>query len=250
MVKGLASAGTRLAPPPRLDPAADALFLDFDGTLAAIAPTPDAVTLSPGMRAALADLPARLSGRVAIVSGRPVAALLAMLGFDGLHLVGVHGLEQRAPFGQTHSPAPAPGLAEATQALEALASRAEGLLVERKRLSVALHYRLAPAMEPQARAAAEELAERHGLALQTGKMVLELRTPGADKGSAVTEMMGEPPFRGFRPVFVGDDDTDEHAFAAVARLGGHGIRVGTPAGETSAAHALADVEAVAAWLRA
>jgi trehalose 6-phosphate phosphatase len=234
--------------PPPLDPARDALFLDFDGTIAPIAPTPDTVCLTPGMRAALGHWRDRLAGRLAIVSGRPVEVLLALLAVDGLHLVGVHGLERRLPGGETLCPAPAPGVAEAARALEAFARDATGLLVERKGLSVALHYRLAPQLEPRAKAEAERLAARHGLALQTGKMVVELRTPGADKGTAVSDLMAVAPFAGHRPVFAGDDDTDEHAFAAVAALGGHGVRVGPAPAGTRAGFALRDVAAVEAWL--
>ena len=92
-----------------------------------------------------------------------------------------------------------------------------------------------------------ELARTTGLSLQQGKMVIELRPAGADKGDAVRALMAEPDFAGARPLFVGDDLTDEDAFAAAASMGGSGILVG--AGRESAARwRLPDVAAVIGWL--
>ena len=95
----------------------------------------------------------------------------------------------------------------------------------------------------------DEVARRRGLILQHGKMVAELRPAGADKGDALRALMREPSFTGARPLFVGDDLTDEHAFAAAAELGGAGILVG-PARPTAARYRLESVNAVAAWLGA
>src|SRR3546814_12002490 len=94
----------------------------------------------------------------------------------------------------------------------------------------------------------EKLAARSGLEIQKGKMVVELRPGGADKGDAVRAFMAEPEFAGARPVFVGDDVTDEHAFEAVAEMGGAGILVG-PQRRSAAGYRLNDVAAVAAWLQ-
>jgi trehalose 6-phosphate phosphatase len=141
----------------------------------------------------------------------------------------------------------APALGDARAAIHAFAARAPGLLVEDKPASVALHFRGAPEREAEAIALLETLARRTGLVIQAGKMVLELRPPGADKGDALRRLMAEPAFAGKRPVFVGDDLTDEHAFAAAADLGGAGILVGPPRA-TAAVWRLDDVAAVAAWL--
>src|SRR6185369_6443280 len=103
-----------------------------------------------------------------------------------------------------------------------------GLIVEAKPLSIALHYRRAPALEERILAFMRALARRPGFMLQRGKMVAELRPAGADKGDALKALMREPRFMGARPLFVGDDLTDEHAFAAAAALGGAGILVGPP----------------------
>ena len=121
------------------------------------------------------------------------------------------------------------------------------MLVEDKGLGVTLHYRRAPCFEAQALAAGEEIAEATGLVVQRGHCVVELRTPGRDKGEAVRAFMAEPPFHGFTPVMVGDDLTDEYGFEAAQRLGGFGVRVG-PAQTTAARCGLTDVAAVLDWL--
>lgn len=233
--------------PPLLDPAA-ALFLDFDGTLAEIAPVPDAVRLDPAMLAAVRTAYARLDGRVALLSGRPVALLVDLVPIEGLAIAGIHGLERRRAGGAIEAPEPHPGLEAARLVLSALSAREPRLLMEDKGLSIGLHYREAPWLRGQAVEVVSRLAHCHGLEVQTGKMVLELRTPGADKGDALRAFMAEPPFAGYTPVFVGDDDTDEAAFRAVAMLGGHGIRVGRAERPTSAAYCLPDVASVASWL--
>jgi trehalose 6-phosphate phosphatase len=114
---------------------------------------------------------------------------------------------------------------------------------------VALHYRLAPARGAEARVMAHRLAERTGLVLQGGDMVVELRPPGPAKGDGIRDFMEGAPFEGATPVFVGDDATDEHGFAEVARLGGFGVLVGRPR-PTGARFGLRNVEDVLAWLEA
>ncbi|MGQ5700763.1 trehalose-phosphatase [Sandaracinobacteroides sp. A072] len=225
-----------------------ALFLDFDGTLADLAPTPDAARMTDGMARALQGVQAGLDGRLAIVSGRSIAMLDRLVPVQGLALAGVHGLERRHTDGRIERPAAAPALDAARLRLAALAQSAPGLLLEDKGLALALHYRGAPELERLAREKAGTLARELGLKEQTGKMVIELRLPGADKGDAVAAFMAASPFRGAHPVFVGDDDTDESAFAAVQALGGHGIRVGPAPHGTVARHALPDVRSVERWL--
>jgi trehalose 6-phosphate phosphatase len=141
------------------------------------------------------------------------------------------------------------GLDEARGEIERFAAGREGLIVEGKPLGIAVHFRLAPQQERSVLAFMVEVARRHGLLLQGGKMVAELRPDRAHKGDALKALMTEPRFVGARPLFVGDDLTDEHAFAAAAELGGAGILVG-PARATAARYRLASVEAVADWLGA
>jgi trehalose 6-phosphate phosphatase len=236
-----------LRPPPAelLDGAA--LFLDFDGTLVELADSPGAIRVPEGLRPLLERLSAKLGGRLALVSGRAIDDLDSHLGRCGIAVSGSHGLELRFADG-TALPLDAPkGLASAHTALTGYAASDPRLLVEEKPASVALHYRRAPERAEEAQAVAAELAERTGLALQPGKMVVELRPHGADKGDALRRLMREPPFAGARPLFMGDDLTDEHAFAAAAELGGGGILVGALRA-TAAAWRLENVAAAAAWL--
>jgi len=141
-----------------------------------------------------------------------------------------------------------PQLAYARAELLKFADLRAGIVMEDKGLGIALHYRRAPEAAIAARRLVFRLATSTGLAVQQGDMVMELRTPGPDKGSAVVAFMAEPPFAGSVPVFVGDDLTDEDAFAVTRASGGLSIQVGTER-ESQASHRLADVDAVFAWLQ-
>jgi trehalose 6-phosphate phosphatase len=236
-----------LAPPPTL--AGISLFLDFDGTLVEIADTPDAVIVPPALIGVLEALAARLPGRVAIVSGRSLAQIDALIGPFGrtIAVAGSHGAELRRPGVVAGEDKPPEALAAAADALHEHAAQT-GLIVERKTLGVALHYRQAPDREEEAVALASMLAARHGLVLQRGKMMVELRADG-DKGRAITALLAAPEMAGTRPIFFGDDVTDEDGFIAAAAAGGAGVLVG-PARPTAARYRVSDVAAVLAWAEA
>lgn len=225
------------------------LFFDFDGTLVDLADTPDAVIVDAALIDLLERLAARLPGRMAIISGRAIDQLDRMLGAFAadVAIAGSHGADLRVP-GIPHVPAGKPAmLADATAAMRTFAD-SYGLLLESKSHGVALHYRLAPAMEPVALATAEEIATRTGLTLQHGKMMVELRAPG-DKGRAIATLLATPAMAGTAPLFFGDDLTDEAGFAAAASAGGAGILIGEM--RTSAAlYRLPDVAALRAWMAA
>jgi trehalose 6-phosphate phosphatase len=225
-----------------------ALFLDFDGTLVEIAETPDAIRVPSGLPGLLARLAQRLGGRVAIVSGRSIADLDRHLGPGGLALSGSHGLELRLP-GGLEIPVAAPESVEAARRAIAAFAAAENLLVEEKPASIAIHYRLAPEREQKVFRFLADISEHFGLEVQRGKMVAEVRPTGANKGDAVRRLMAEPQFASARPLFVGDDLTDEDGFAAAAALGGGGILVGA-ARPSFARWRLPDVGSVARWLEA
>lgn len=238
-----------LAPPPQALLADAALFLDFDGTLVELAETPEAIHVPQSLPRLLGRLRDRLGGRVAVVSGRSVANLEGHLPLNGIPISGSHGLELRLRDG-TLVPLHAPStLKEVRAAVREFADKNNGLLVEEKPAGVALHYRQTPALEGPAICFIENLAGEAGLVVQRGNMVIEVRPHGADKGDAVRALMKEEPFTGAFPLFIGDDLTDEHAFAAVAAMGGAGILVG-PQRETAARYGLPSVAAVAEWLEA
>ena len=233
-------------PPDLLDGAA--LFLDFDGTLVDLAETPDSIRVSPQLGPLLDRLHRRLGGRLAIVSGRSLADLELHVPSSGIAFYGSHGLELRLADG-TRLPLSVPiGLDDVRERVRRFADGADGLLVEEKPAGIALHYRLAPDESERAGRFMDALAAERGWTVQRGNKVVELRPRGATKGDALRAFMTEPEFRAARPVFVGDDLTDEHAFEAASDLGGAGVLVG-PLRRTAARYRLDSVPAVAQWLR-
>lgn len=165
---------------------------------------------------------------------------------ERLALSGSHGSEHRWR-GVVAHPVRPDSLDEAAALLRPFAEANPGVLVEEKSYGVALHYRMAPAAEAEARELVATLGERLELHVQDGKMMAELRIPGGDKGTAVRRLMERPPMRGSRPVFVGDDATDEPGFEAARSSGGHGVLVGSGR-ETAADFALESPVAVRRWL--
>lgn len=235
------------SPPERLPLGQVSLFLDLDGTLAPIVERPDAVAAEPRRNALLADLATRLDGRLAVISGRTLDDLDRILERRVVCVAAVHGLVRRDSEGRIATSPPHPGLARAGQALAAFARDDPRLLIEDKALSLALHYRRAPERAREAIDLAEQVAATTGLSLQPGDMVMELRSPGAGKGDALGGFMAEPPFQGSRPVFVGDDLTDEDGFRAARDRGGFGVLVG-PERRTAARYRIDGVSDTLAWL--
>jgi len=236
-------------PPPPVRLSRPALFLDLDGVLAPLAETPDAVVPHPERTAAVRGAADRLKGRVAIISGRTIAEIDRIAEASAASASGVHGLERRRADGSLHRAEAAPAVREAVAAFEAFARTRPGVIVEDKAVSAGLHYRGAPDEGGAAMALAQRLADETGLTMQAGNLVVELKTPGTDKGTALKAFMKEPPFAGAVPVMLGDDLTDEDGFRAAESLGGFGVLVGPPR-ETAARHGLPDVDAVLAWLNA
>ena len=238
--------GTSLPAHPECAPWA--LFLDFDGTLVDIAMTPDAVAVEPRLRTILSACAKAFGGAVAIVSGRPIAAVDALLAPLKLPAAGLHGLELRMPDGTVEQGAHRrAGLSEVRAQFLSLAYEDPRLVVEDKGSSLALHFRRAPERERGLRDLVAGAATRHrGHHVMHGKMVLEVRPAHADKGTAVTRFLETSRFAGRVPVFAGDDITDEDGFGVANRLGGISIKVG--AGETAASYRVPDVAALHDWL--
>lgn len=236
-----------LPPPPADLLHGAALFLDFDGTLVELADAPDAIRVPDHLAPLLAGLAQRLDGRLALISGRGISDLENYLDLADIAVSGSHGLEIRHAGGAIASPPLPAKMIDAIKAIQHFAEGVEGLIVEDKSLGIALHYRRVPEMEADVAAFVEGVANGAGLKVQHGKMMTELRPHGADKGDAVRAFMTEPKFTSARPVFVGDDVTDEDAFEAAAALGGCGILVGASR-PTAAQFRLDGVDAVARWL--
>lgn len=225
------------------------LLLDFDGTLVELADRPDAVIVEKRLRDLLDRLGQRLPGRLALISGRAASQVRALIGVSGLAVSGSHGLEIHWPDGRISAAGRPASLDIVLERLDRFASTHPGVLVERKPLSVALHYRMAPDAALACHDLAGSLAAETGMMIQTGKMMVELRPGGHDKGSALRTLMATPPMAGTIPVFLGDDDTDEPAMVAAAALGGAGILVGASR-PSAARYRLDSVGAVIDWLDA
>jgi trehalose 6-phosphate phosphatase len=223
------------------------LFLDFDGTLVELEARPDETRVSDRVRALMAKRSAKLDGRLAIISGRPLDQIDALFGGVDFAISGSHGLEVRMPDGSLIAPVRPAGLDHALGEIRGLQAKHEGLVIEDKPFGVALHYRLAPHTEAECRALVRAMAEQDGLQLQLGKMMAEVRVAGKDKGHGLRALMQSPAMFATRPVFIGDDDTDEPALAAAEEMGGAGIVV-DPVRPSAARYRLDDVAATLAWL--
>lgn len=205
------------------------LFLDVDGTLIDIAPTPDAVVVDPALPVLLQRVRAALGGAVALVSGRTLEQLDALFANERWPAAGLHGLERRDASGRIHHPGPDdPALDQARRALEEVLTRAPGALLEDKGRSLAVHYRAAPAHEHVLRRELRAIATRlgDGFHVLEGRRVLELKPAAATKARAIEAFLTEAPFAGRLPMFIGDDVTDLDGFAAVEAAGGVSVAVG------------------------
>lgn len=209
--------------------AAAALLLDMDGTLLDIAPTPDAVVVAEGLPETLRRLAGTLGGALAVVTGRPVEQIDALLPGIVPVVCGEHGGAMRAAPGAVLTRGALPSIPDAVLAEAAALVRTHpGAILERKAHGFVLHYRLAPGAGAALHAAALRLVAGLGpFQLTAAHMAWEIRPAGVDKGVAVRTIMQLPPFAGRLPVFIGDDITDEDGMAAARELGGAGLFVPT-----------------------
>jgi trehalose 6-phosphate phosphatase len=206
-----------------------ALFLDVDGTLLDIAPTPSEVVVGDGLKELLSNLYRQNGGAVALVSGRAIADLDHLFAPLRLPAAGQHGAEWRisptdAPERLTVLPEPL------RQQAVALAQRHPGMLVEDKGGAVALHVRARPELTEEIAEALADMVRFHPeFEVLGGKAVFEVRRRGVHKGAAVANLLEHPPFAGRTPVYLGDDTTDLDAIELVNARHGHGLLI-APAG--------------------
>jgi trehalose 6-phosphate phosphatase len=229
--------------PPDLD-RTNALFLDLDGTLLEIAPTPELVVVPPGLPDLLTNVHGHLGGAVAIVTGRPIGVIDSLLAPFYASAAGEHGVALRYQDGTIEEMPKGLAVPDTWRdALKAAAERWPGVLIEPKPHGVAVHYRLVPergndvwrlvrALVPQ---------DHPWFRLIPAREAVEIGPRAASKGHAVERLMAQAPFQGRRPIFVGDDFTDEAGMEAARQFGGEGLRVAEVFG--------GDPAAVRAWLR-
>ena len=213
---------------PAIDFSTDALFLDVDGTLIDIAATPESVVVPESLKLSLTRLRQSLDGALAVISGRTLSAIDELFAPVKFAAASAHGAEVRArPDGEVERCAPILGVAERA-ALASVAKLDPRLRVEDKVYTVAIHYRLAPELEDTVIAAVEADVGKlqENLRILRGKAVVEVKPRGFNKGTGLCELMKDAPFAGRRPIFFGDDVTDQDAMAALPQFGGLGISVG------------------------
>lgn len=228
-----------------------ALFLDVDGTLLEIAETPQSVRVPPVLREILVSLSFRLDGALALVSGRTLNDLDHLFAPLRFCAAGVHGWERREATGCVIRPQLDPSRLDcARDLLRRLVERQEGLMLEDKGHGLAVHFRRAPHLSAVVREHVTEACRLVGSAftMQAGKCVFEIRPAGHTKGTSVRAFMQQPPFLERLPIYIGDDLTDEDAFAIVNEIGGISIKVGDDQA-TLAQHRLPGVRQVLRWLQ-
>jgi trehalose 6-phosphate phosphatase len=210
-----------------VSPIRDAFLLDVDGTILDIAETPEEVIVPESLKSTLARLQEKTGGAVALVSGRRIADLDALFAPVELATIGCHGAEWRTLPGGEIALRASPLSARVSAVLRAAVADMAGLRIEEKFYTLAFHYRQAPEFGPELAARLRRAAAPFSeLQLLHGKMVIEVKSGRFDKGEAVEALMRLQPFAGRRPVFLGDDTTDEDAFAEVHAMDGLGISVG------------------------
>jgi trehalose 6-phosphate phosphatase len=227
-----------------------ALLLDVDGTLLDVAATPDNVRVPPNLIQSLQRINQLLSGALALVSGRTVATLDRLFAPLSLAAAGEHGAELR--------PGPDQPVARCTTRLFDPALKAElqqlvvehpALLLEEKPSSIVVHYRRAPELGPGVERRLQAILTKadQSLGIFPSKMSWDIRDGSCTKGTALVQIMALDRFAGRRPIYIGDDRTDEDGFAEAERLGGLALAV---AGEYRASRApvFASPAAVRAWL--
>jgi trehalose 6-phosphate phosphatase len=207
-----------------------AILLDIDGTLLDLMPTPREVWVPPGLSRTLNRLIARTSGALALVSGRSLNDIDLIFAPEEFPAVGGHGAEMRViADGEAVATQAPPMDRELKRRLAAIAKLSPGILLEDKGYSLALHYRLAPHAEKAIYEAVSLIrADLPNAPIEVlpGKCVCEIKHSGFTKATGVRELMTHEPFKGRRPLFIGDDVTDESVFAIMPDLNGLAFSVG------------------------
>jgi trehalose 6-phosphate phosphatase len=247
------------APPVATPASAPALwlFLDYDGTLANFAPTPDDVFPEKEIIQRISNLAAMPATRVAVVSGRRLEHLQKLVPVKGVVLAGTYGLEIRWEDG-THEnmldySQIRPVIARLRPEWEALLAGRQGFYLENKGWTLAVHARFANEIEAgqvfsRAREVVKKIWPGDGFVLQGGRKFLEIRPAAADKSLAVRVIWDRYPIPDALPVYLGDDDKDEVAFRAIEELGGMTVQVRDELPDSLARYRLASPREASHWL--
>ena len=207
-----------------------AILLDIDGTLLDLMPTPREVWVPPGLAMTLNGLVAATSGALALVSGRSLNDIDLIFAPDRFPAIGGHGAEMRLNAeGEAAAPLAPPLDKELKRRLAEIARISPGILLEDKGYSLALHYRLAPHAKDAIDAAIALIrADMPDAAVEVlpGKCVFEIKPAGFTKANGVRALMRQAPFAGRRPLFIGDDVTDESVFEIMPEMKGLAFSVG------------------------
>ncbi|HEY3639412.1 MAG TPA: trehalose-phosphatase [Rhizomicrobium sp.] len=228
----------------------DAFLLDVDGTILDIAPTPEDVRVPDSLKRTLAQLQKSTEGALSLVSGRTLVTLDALFAPLALTVIGCHGAEWRIQPDREIELRSQPLSLDIKRRLLSAISDLPQIRIEDKDYTFAIHYRRAPELGPELQARLADALKSHAseLRLLQGKFVFEVHQRSFDKGEAVGALMQHAPFRNRRPVFLGDDTTDQDAFTVVTNLGGIGISVGQPM--IDAAYMFPNPQAARDWLAA
>jgi trehalose 6-phosphate phosphatase len=237
------------SPAPSCLPDHSAFFFDVDGTLFELMPRPQDVIADESLRRLLRDVAARAGGAVALVSGRSLADLDRIFAPLVLPAAGLHGSEIRASDGSVLA-AQARIMDHARAAVSHFVAGHPGLFLEDKGATLAVHFRQRPDLGPAVLQFLTTFTPGDEIAVQEGKLVVELKSALFDKGTAIAGLLEQAPFAGRAPVFFGDDLTDEAGFVYVNRTGGTSVRIGSSATPTEARFHLPDAAALRAWLTA
>lgn len=216
---------TKVLPPPQRN---WALFLDIDGTLIDLAPSPELVRTPPELLHILENANKILDGAIAFISGRTLRQIDNILAPQRYPAAGEHGAELRQCDGSIHHPPAAHRFPDTLyREIYHETHSWAGVLVEKKNFGITIHYRQAPHYETQVRALAEASLSKTDIKLELlpASMACELRCPFVNKGAAIDFFMQRPPYRDRIPVFIGDDVTDEDGIRAAKRMNGYGLHV-------------------------
>ena len=229
-----------------------ALFLDIDVTMIDIAETPSEEIVPPGLPDQLAAISLRMGGALALVSGRSIRSIDELFDPYRFPAAGLHGTEIRHERNGEidRSAVDKNALDGARRELGGLARKWPGMIVEDKGIAIAVHYRQAPEARPDVDHLVETVLTQlgQGWARQDGKMVVEIHPGASSKGTAIARLMAVAPFKGRRPIAVGDDLTDENMFEFVNMTAGRSIRVGTLAHASVARSSVDSANSIRRWI--